>query len=181
MKKNYKDVIIVDIEKATGMSRRAVFYYVKDKNELLGTVVDQFILTRQNIHNKITPIGNNSFKEFIDSYLQGVINTMEAIAKAEVDNILRSYFGLIFNSVSYYDGFAQKTAQMLSLEISVWEKFIEMGMQSGELKSDINPKITALNFQSIFYGLAFISSLNAGMKTDELRNCFNEYYNSIRK
>ncbi|MFT3903649.1 MAG: TetR/AcrR family transcriptional regulator [Niabella sp.] len=181
LRKNYKDVTIVDIEEATGMSRGAVFYYAKDKNELFRTVVDRFILARQDINNKVVYAGDNSLRAFITSYLKGVADTMGFILKAEVQNILRAYLALIFNGVSYYDGFSQKVTLMLSLEVSVWEKFIKDGIRSGELKDGLDVRTTALNFQSIFYGLAFISSLDDGFDTGQLQKSFKEYYERIRR
>ena len=72
----YDGVSLGDIEKATGMSRGAIFHYADSKLDLFRQVVEQYVLDRQSIDTKIRVGEDSSLREFIDAYIDGVKRTM---------------------------------------------------------------------------------------------------------
>lgn len=184
LNKNYKDVTIADIEKEIGMSRGAIFYYYKNKNELFNAVIDKYIIDRQSIYNLVEKSEVTSFKTFLEKYVAGIKKAMAIIMKAEVKNILRCYINLIYAAINNYPGFEENSGTIIQAENKTFEKYLKFGIKNGEIRSDINVKQTALTFQSIFYGLSYMSSVTTNQEvldTNILINSFMNYYDTIRK
>lgn len=184
LNKNFKDVTIADIEKEIGMSRGAIFYYYKDKNELFKSVIDKFIIDKQSTSKIIAEAEITSLKSFIDSYVSGIKRSMEVIRAAKVKNILRCYFNLINNAVDQYPGFDKSAYSIILVENETWEKYIQKGIKNEELKASIDVNISAKIFQSIFYGLSYMTSLNSNeevLDTNLLYSSLISYYNTIKK
>ena len=78
LQKGYKEVTIPDIENAIGMTRGAVFYYVKDKNELFRAIIDRYLLEKQNINTKIEQTEETGFLRFIIKYVEGINNAQKS-------------------------------------------------------------------------------------------------------
>lgn len=51
--KNFEKVTIADLERALELSRGAIFYYMKNKEELFRRVVDKYILSPHNIETNL--------------------------------------------------------------------------------------------------------------------------------
>ena len=58
----YDGVSFSDIEKATGMSRGAIFHYVDTKQDLFRQVVEMFVIDKQSIDMKIKYGKNTSYE-----------------------------------------------------------------------------------------------------------------------
>lgn len=179
LEKGYKEVTIIDIEQAIGMTRGAVFYYVKDKQSLFNAVIEKFIFEKQNINNKIKYDGNDTLLQFIEKYIEGVKTTM-SILTVNVPNILSAYLSLSFEALKHYENYSQKATLMLSLEKSTWQLLIENAIKSGEIKSTVSAEAVAITFQSIFYGLAHISSMDKGFDAELLHRLYINYYNALK-
>lgn len=184
LNKNYRDVTIADIEKEIGMSRGAIFYYYKNKNELFNAVIDKYIIDKQSTEKIIDKTDINSLKSFIEAYVQGIKKSMDIIRKAKVKNILRCYFNLIYNAIDQYPGFAENSSSIIFIEQKTWQDYIKLGIKNGEIKSGTDNKKAAIIFQSIFYGLSYISSMSAKQEVLELnvlQASFFDYYDKIKK
>ena len=182
LENNYKEVTIADIEKVIGMSRGAIFYYYKNKNELFNAVIDKYIIDKQSTDKLIEETEITSFKSFLEKYIQGIKNAMTVIMQAEVKNILRCYFNLIYSAINHYPGFEENGSLIIHNENKSFQKFLKLGIKTGEIRSDIDIKQTALTFQSIFYGLSYISSVTTHQEVLDLnilKKSFINYYNTI--
>ncbi|MDD4439439.1 MAG: TetR/AcrR family transcriptional regulator [Tissierellia bacterium] len=162
LEKGY-EASITEIEEAIGMTRGAIFYYFKDKNELFKKVVDRYLLEKQNIENKSVYSQDDYLIQFIVNYIDGIKNMKNALTTETNRHALQSYFRLVFDSVRYYEGFSDKFSFIFRLERSIWKIFIENAKLNKEIRQDVNVDHAAYTFQSIFQGFCFSSSLNKGL------------------
>ena len=162
------------------MTRGAVFYYVKDKQALFNAVIERFIFDKQNINNKIKCDVNDSLEQFIRKYLEGIKSTMDVLRQTEVKNILRAYLNLSFNALTYYERYVDKVSFILSLEQTTWTSFIDNAKAKGEIKSSLSTNVIAETFQSIFYGVSFVSAFkDKDFDVRELENLLRNYYSLL--
>lgn len=189
MTKHYELVTIRDLEKGIGMTRGAIFYYVKDKEELFRKVIDKYFLESQTLYSKVDYSkvkSNMTLKEFISEYVKGVDSVAKQVyktamgslkKKSQMSNVDRSYLSLVLNIGYYYPDFNKKLCEIFGSEIKEWEIIIENAINTGEIRKDLDSKIVAKQFHFIFHGLAFNSALERGIKYTDLEELYlNLYY-----
>lgn len=182
LQKGYKEVTIPDIENAIGMTRGAVFHYVKDKKDLFKSVIDKYILEKQNVQNKIEYNNEPGLLRFIIKYIESINKTRESFQPvSDSSGSLFSYLNLVNSALIYYDGFKEKAAHILQLDVSLWEKVIEAAMVNKEIKDNVNVSVTAKKFQCLFYGQSFLNGIIADFDSSELLEIYIDEYNLIKR
>jgi len=177
---NYEKVSTSMLELETGLTRGAIFYKLKSKEEIFQAVIDKFILQTQSTNYKFSEIKSTTLKKFIAEYLQRVDYTMEKILSFEIENLHRAYFSLIYQALQYYPGFDKKITDIFSSELILWETIIQKAKEVGEIKASCDTKVTAQKFRYTYSGLSFEQSLLKGLDTNELKKIFYSYYNDIK-
>ncbi len=176
-------ISIADIEKVSGMTRGAIFYYANSKEELFKEVVKYFILEKQNIENKIPTNNSESFKDFLIHYIDGVDKTMKSmqdiIDELSLSNTSKSYLSLILD-ISSYDDLAEHVVRIQNNETSKWVTVLYKAIESKEIRSDIDVMKTAKHFQYIFYGLSYIEACISGLRIENLKEQFMNLYEIIK-
>ncbi len=178
--KNFEKVTVSDLEKALGLSRGAIFYYMKTKEELFRRVVDKYILSPHNVDNKFAPFENAHLIDFIHFYIDSISKTMKIIESCGVENLHRSYFSLIFQAIQYYPGFDKLISNVFQKELELWKKVVNDAHTSGEIKKEFDVEIVAMHFRYIYSGLSFEMSLRKGLDTKLLLDLYIDYYNKIK-
>jgi len=178
--KNFERVTIADLEKALGLSRGAIFYYMKTKEELFRRVVDKYVLSPHSVDNKFASLKDNSLIGFIQFYIDSINKTMKSIESCGVENLHRSYFSLIFQAIQYYPDFSRLISEVFEKELELWKRVVNNAHDSGEIRKEFNVEIVAMHFRYIYSGLSFEMSLKKGLDTILLQSLFMEYYNKIK-
>ncbi|MDR0680838.1 MAG: TetR/AcrR family transcriptional regulator [Dysgonamonadaceae bacterium] len=194
LNKPYELVTVRELEKAIGMTRGAIFYYVKDKEQLFREVIEKYFLKHQNLHNKI---GNDnldykmSLKNFIDVFITAIEKTVDEIYRlagvdkkiadkknlAEID---RNYLSLALLSGHYLDDFYTKIEDMLLIDRNTWTFFVQQAIVNGEVKPSINPRLYGELFTYVYLGASFQDAFNSGINTRNLKELFMILYNQIK-
>ncbi len=176
---NFEKVSVIDLEKAIGKTRGAIFYFFKNKEELFIEVLDTYIIKMQNPSEKFNVDDNISLEQFIYLYINGINTTMSKMLSLSVVNIYKGYFSLYMQASRIYPNFAEIMTRYSVEEINLWEKVINRAVQSKEIK-EVNTKYYASLFRSCFLGLAFDRCLSYGLNTDELLALYQNIYNPIK-
>lgn len=180
----YDGVSFGDIEKATGMSRGAIFHYADTKLDLFRQVVEQYVLDRQSIDMKIRVGEDPTLCEFIDAYIDGVKRTMtdlmtlmgEGVTLAECS---RAYLSIIQQIAVLLPDLSERQQQSIIREQQVWHQVINRAVERGEVRSDIDTELMAQTFIALFYGRAYRDSLTAGLDADLLKRQMLQLYAAI--
>ena len=181
LESNYEKVTVSEIERAIGMTRGAIFYHVKNKEDLFKLVIDRFILNAQRLKNKVDLSNISTFEEFITRYLQGIKNTMERMKSLDVPNLYKGYFLLITQAGVYYPNFSKKLGAIISEEYDIWKEIIQMSVESGELREDVDIYSVITMFRSSFLGLSFEQSQFTGLDLSRLGSYYNYSYKLIKR
>jgi AcrR family transcriptional regulator len=191
----YELVTISELEKAIGMTRGAIFYYVKDKEHLFREVMERYYLKMQNLYGKV---GDDVLKkdigllQFIDIFIashEETIRQLYELAAGTDENILdkrlianwdRFYISLLLNAGYYLDTFHEKMDDLLGTYKNTWSFFIRKAIEKGEVMPDTDAKLFGEIFTDIYLGKALNDSLSDGMNTKELKQLFIALYNKIK-
>ena|GEM_PF-285116 len=180
LQKNYEKATIADIEQCIGMTRGAIFYHVKNKNELFMEVINTYILKTHDAKNKFKHKTDCSLKEFIGSYVEAVRETMAGIEALGIKNIHRAYFSLIYQAVQYYPDFDKQITRMFHQEYELWYEVVLRAYNTKEIRQDIVVESVARQFRYMYSGLSFEDSLKQGLDITALQQLYKNYYNQIK-
>ena len=184
--KSFDGVSIPDIEKATGFTRGTIFHYADTKLDLFRQVVEYYVLERQDIERKIQVADDCTLRQFIDTYVKGVEQTMETLHEiigmdVPMRDCSRAYLNMTSQVSVLLPEVHKAFLNAMAKEERLWIEVIGRGVESGELCSDVQPAILAKIMMSLFYGRAFQDSLINGMDPKLLKEEMLAVYEMVKK
>ena len=183
--KSFDGVSIPDIEKATGFTRGTIFHYADTKLDLFRQVVEYYVLERQDIERKIQVADDCTLRQFIDTYVKGVEQTMETLHEiigmdVPMRDCSRAYLNMASQVSVLLPEVHKAFLNAMAKEERLWIEVIGRGVESGELCSDVQPAILAKIMMSLFYGRAFQDSLINGMDPKLLKEEMLAVYERVK-
>jgi len=187
--KNYELVTFRDIENAIGMSRGAIFYYAKDKEDLYRKSVDKYVLQNQKLFYRVNINTLNSeltLYDFIELYLNEIENTLNRIynfigSDLKHETIDRASLSLVLNMENYYPNFSEKIIRLFEQQIEEWSEIIDRAKINSEVKGELNTCFIAKQFLAMYRGILLSQSITKGINLKELKELWMDYYNLIKK
>lgn len=180
---NIGDLTLDEVEKSTGFTRGAIFYYAKNKMEFFRQVLISQVLDKQDIHNKMNYSEGMSLKEFIKAYIDGIIRTREYYLETTKgpypENPTHAYLLILLQIKRYYPDLGERYAAIMEAERELWKKVLIDAVRSGEINPPSNLDTVAAIFQSLFYGSAFQAAIAKDFDSDSLKTQMMEYYGSL--
>lgn len=178
---NFEKVTIEQIEQESGFTRRTLYRHFGGKEKLFIRVCDHFILKTQDIDEKVPEVEDlDNFYGFIMNYIIGIKKVMSQMFGLGIGNIYKYYFFLIMQANIYYPHFADKVTELNNKEYKKWEMELLKAIKNKEVKEEVDVKLTALQFRSIFLGMSFEKSLADGLDVDLLLKTYLNIYNQIK-
>lgn len=176
---NYDKVSLKDIEVAGEFTRGVTYYYTRGKFDLFCQVMDEFVLKKLDIKNKMTLVEGVSLHDFIQQQIQGIQRTMDKLFELTGSNS-NSYMFLIYQASKSYPGFNEKYTKNGEAELNVWKEVIKNAVLQNEIVN-VDIETTATMFRSLHLGMAYDQSFTTGLQTEQLRHLFLSLYNQIKK
>ena len=182
--RNIGDLTLEEVEKATGFTRGAIFYYAKTKLDFFRQVIISEVLEKQDIHRKVNYTEGMSLKDFIEAYLEGVVHTrtyyLDAVSEAIPENPTHAYLLLILQIKRYYPDLGERYYAIMQEEVALWKKVLTDAVASGEIgPQDLDT--VAATFQSLFYGYSFHAAVGKAFDPAGLEAQMMGFYQSLRK
>ena len=183
--KQFEGASLSDIEKESGLTRGAIFYYAKDKKDLFHEVIQHFVIDCQNITKKI-PVSNIvSVREYIDLYVTGVRLTMEGLYELlsglTRDNASRAYVSFVLEGSTHFQDVNSWYRHNINNDISKWVSILHKSIENGEIRPQIDVLSCAKQFVGLYYGLTLIDSFSEGLNTNQLAEQMESFYDLIKK
>ena len=184
--KSFDGVSIPDIEKATGFTRGTIFHYADTKLDLFRQVVEYYVLERQDIDRKIQVADDCTLRQFIDTYVKGVEQTMETLHEiigmdVPMRDCSRAYLNMTSQVSVLLPEVHKAFLNAMAKEERLWMEVIGRSVENGELQNDVQPTILAKIMMSLFYGRAFQDSLINGMDPTLLKEEMLAVYEMIQR
>lgn len=169
LQKGCKKTTLQDIIQQSGLSKGAIYHYVRSKEELYGLI----------LRNHTVKIDDSFFEEArkdttgLDEPLLAIVNHLDYLTdKNDVRNIIFIYLlgqkddPVINNLLS--------SIHVHSLDSSI--SWIKTGQEAGVIKSGLNAKNTAKMFMTFSYGLR----VRAMIEETDISHEINEFYELMR-
>lgn len=143
--KPYDQVTFADLEKATNLSRGAILYHIKAKENLFVEVMRYFIFhtvsaASINVKEEIT------LKDFIMACIDECINEVEKMKEIGVFNINLAKLNIESQGFYFYSAMKVECTKWSDEQYAIWEKIIEKAI----LKNEIRPVAESHDIASLF-------------------------------
>ncbi len=178
--KPYDQVKFSDIEKATNLSRGAILYHFKAKENIFYRAIEDYILNRNSIKS-IEEEKRKNLKLFIDAFIDFARQNKLQMKKWGIKNMNMALLHVESSAYTFYPEMQEKAAKWYNEELQVWQEVIFNALKNNEIKNNINPKVVAQLFEKIYFGLSFLSVPKLqGIEIEELQEDFDSIYNLLK-
>lgn len=184
LSKDYSMVPLKDIEKSLNLSRGCMSYHYPTKQELFMDVIDQYIIRKQDVENKMRMSTTLSLYEFIELYIDRVQYTMDYLSQFVLPdantNGTRAYMNLILQAEKFYPNFTKVTTIITQKELLLWETVLKHAQKNGEIGEQHDCRKLAKQFKYIFFGQSYNDALENGLNIPKLKEQFLFIYGLIK-
>ena len=176
-------VPLKDIEQSLNLSRGCMSYHYPTKQELFMDVIDQYILRKQDVDNKMQNSESLSLHDFINYYIDNVKRTMDYLYQFILPNAntngTRAYMSLILQAEKFYPNFTKETTIVTQKELLLWERILKHAQEKGEIGTQYNCKNIAKQFKYVYFGQSYNDALVNGLNIPLLKEQFMFIYLSL--
>ncbi len=171
---SYEAVSISLISEAIGLTKGALYHHFKNKEELYRAVIDKhFPITGLTVD-----VNNISMEEYTMLCIDHTHKILKAIFGSVETFIPVNYLSLIVDCFRHYEGFAENKAMVIDKSVKDVEAILRNAIVKGEIRSDINVEVVALQYFSLTIGLAgdLIRTSSVGSAIKLMKDQLNQLY-----
>ena len=118
--KPFSDITFTDIEKVTGLSRGAILYHFKSKDEILASIIDRFIINKE--YDLPTIDVSKSMWDNIKNFIAVKQRQQEFFTSIGIQNINRAFIYIAANCMNLLKEIPNETQQRLEKEKKAMQK-----------------------------------------------------------
>lgn len=178
--KPYDKVVFSDIEKATNLSRGAILYHFKAKENIFYRVVEDYVL---NI-NSITSIEKEKrahLQLFITAFVEQVKKTKSQMKTWGIKNMNEALLHIESSAYTFYPQMQERAKIWQDQQLQVWKEVIANAVKNKEIRNDVDLNKIASLFDNVYMGLSFLSIPHKqGVEIKELQANFESLYQLLR-
>lgn len=182
--KQFDGVSLNDIEKATGMTRGAIFYYHKDKLDLFKGVVKHYFIDKQ-FNQLLINSEDLSLKEFIDRYVDTIAAQMKSFSSliSEIGETSASKVYIIMGLKlrDYSEELNNDYTIIRNRVLGNWVSAFQRAVFKGEIQSHTDIITMAEIFVAVYLGQSIWESFSSGLDPEHLRQKYHYLYSLIKK
>ena len=183
LNRGYKACSLKDLEKATGLTKGAFYYYFRNKEEILKAGIEKYLSVVSEIsEEEFLEVG--SLKAYIDIVVARKERRAEQLQQMFDFFIIDiAFFQLVLEVAPLFPEYRKWIDELSKDRLSRWEYMILKAKQQGEIKGSLDTSVLARNLMSVS-----TSMLNIELGTDNLHFMFSDmsmqfeqYYLLIKK
>lgn len=169
LNRGYKACSLKDLEKATGLTKGAFYYYFRNKEEILKAGIDRYLsVINEMSEEEFLRIG--TLKEYIDVVVAQKERNAEKLQELFDFFIIEvAFFQLVLEVAPLFPEYRRCIDELSKNRLSRWEFMILKAKQHGEVKVGLDTTVLARNLMSVS-----TSMLNIELGTENLRFTFSD-------
>lgn len=181
--RQFKGVTLADIEQEAGMTRGAIFYHARNKEDLYRKVVKRYWIDNQDIINQVDK-DSVTLKEFINNYTASINKMMQELQKllpgCSLQQVSKAYLSFLMQLRDSAPDLHDEYLSNRTNQLFAWNDVLRNAVANGEIIKDIDTFAFAQAFLYLFYGQTFWESLDNGLNIDQLRRNYMKIYDAIK-
>lgn len=179
----FDGVSLTDIEKATNMTRGAIFYYHDSKLELFKAVVKHYFIERQKVQSEI-PYEGITLIEFINRYVDAIGKQMDMLKKSIGDigetTASKTYIIMGLKLREYSEELNNEYTSIRNRIFDNWVSALNNAVKTGEIKPQKDVRELAGLFVCTYLGLSIWESFDITLNIEHLHQKFLYIYDLIK-
>ncbi len=149
--KPYDKVTFTDLEHATNLSRGAILYHFKSKQDIFNSVIESAILRTTTTLN--IPIEEDEpLKNFIEVFVDSCKNAQKEMNKIGIKNMNLAHCNIVSQALYFYSQFDKLAKQMYETELKRWTFVVKRAQETGEIKSTLNTELIGRMLLNTYLG-----------------------------
>lgn len=182
IRKGFHGVNLTDIEGAVGITRGGLFYHIDGKEHIYKESLARYVILVDEIEAKFNALTADSLSSFIDQYVALLDKTASNLGKLLEPASYFGYFSFFLLASDDQPELVKKFDKINADQIKLWQNNIAKGIETGELKSDIDAEAMAQLFRNATFGMFYHNSVNSkGLQTKQLKKMVAQLYDIIKK
>lgn len=178
--KPYDRVTFADLEKATGLSRGAILYHVKTKENLFLDVVNIYIFKR-NSASAIPEKFQSSLTLFITHFIATCQKEKDDMLDIGIANENNAMLNIEISAFYALPEMRKIAHEWLYKERDIWKNVIKNAISKKEIKDNIDIDVLVSIFENIYLGTSFAGIVyENGYEIDHLEKEFMQIYQLIK-
>ncbi len=178
MKRGYTSVNISHILKDLNISRGGFYHHFKNKEEVLKEVMEKYYIDQLNYLTEIVESARN-FQDIIKGIEKLAVNQMDVFINIQEER--PNHYYLMFEAMKLFPEMKEFVSRWYVESVKKLNSFIEKCVESGEIRSDIEPSMLSIQIITQVEGLFLMSHLvSENIGKDEVFHVFNKIYNNVK-
>lgn len=179
--KPYDKVTYDDLMASAGVSRGAILHHFPVKQELFNQVIDLYLFHNNSVFDFFNEKIGMSFISFIHIYCDWIESERRMFKELDIENFNRALVNITIQAFYLYPNMREKTEEFDEKEVDTWSYILKKGIESGELRKDIDIRFIARSIQNIYYGTSYAGLAKIeGIDTKLLKEQLLGIYNMIK-
>ncbi|CUP92659.1 MULTISPECIES: TetR/AcrR family transcriptional regulator [Bacteroides] len=177
--KPYDQVTFADLEKVTNLSRGAILYHVKTKENLFNDVIHYFIfqtVTAASVENK----DKITLKEFLMACVDECKKGVKKMAEIGISNINLAKLNIESQGFYFYPKMKEESEKWIKEQYTIFEKVIEQAIVKCEIKPVADIHCIASLFIDLYLGISYSGIIREnGIDVNKLEDNLLLIYNML--
>ncbi|MDE5957711.1 MAG: TetR/AcrR family transcriptional regulator [Muribaculaceae bacterium] len=151
--KQYDQVTYNDLENATGLSRGAILYHIKNKEMLFRDVVGMFVF-RNSTMTSLEESRGTTLKDTIDNFIDRLGREQREWQKNGITNVNFAMLNIQMSSYTTFPESLSYAKEWYEREVGIWREVIARAVAEGEIRR-VDPTMFAEIFENTYLGAAY--------------------------
>lgn len=178
----YEQVTYNELEKSTNLSRGALLYHFKTKEDIFKAVCDKYLIQESSIQKKIDEriSPEMTLKQFIDLYIEIVREIKYSMKELGIKNINKALINITNQATYYYPNFEIDAMKWQARQIQLWNDVLKKAKKQGEIRKDLDIDTLSDLFEDIYCGISYSGIVYPeGIEIERLEKAFHFIYKAI--
>lgn len=181
--KPYDQVTFTELEASTGLSRGAILYHIKNKENLFRCVIDDYVLSKSILTTAYeSEIKNYSLWNFIQKFIDLCIEDKNELREMGIQNPNLAMLTIEIAAFNNYPMMQEKAEEWYENDLAIWLNVLERAIKENEIKEDIDVKLIVNLFANIYLGTSHSGiAKHKGYDIALMKREFQFIYDTIKK
>ena len=168
MRKGYKGTSLQDLCEAAGLTKGAIYHHFSGKEDLYEQALERWF-GYSGSPDWTVSIGSDSLRalvrrgfEELDLGRRRILELMDT----DQDEAILQFYSFLYEATRTFDKYQKRMDELDAEKHREMTAAIRRAQGTGEVRSDLDPEATALEFDALLQQLLYLRFVNPHMKTD---------------
>lgn len=177
--KQYDQVTYCDLERATGLSRGAILYHIKNKEKLFLDAVEMFVFGNNTL-TSLAPEQRTTLKATIDNFMDLLAAEQQSWRESGIENINFALVNIQMSAYTLFPESLKEAGQWYEREVETWREVIERAIATGEVRR-VDARLMAEVLEDAYLGAAYAGlPRKTGYDVERVRAVLTGIYDTIK-